>query len=75
MSTTRTPLAHRTIITTLESFRAHVEDYGGYCLACGAEAFGCEPDARGYRCDNCDADEVYGAEEALVMGRVEFDED
>ena len=37
----------------------------GFCLACGAEADGCEPDARGYECEVCGAHEVYGAEELL----------
>ena len=42
----------------------------GYCLACGAMQECCEPDARKYRCDNCQKNEVYGAEELLLMGRV-----
>ena len=43
-------------------------DNPGFCLACGADADGCEPDARGYRCDDCGASRVYGAEEVLMMG-------
>ena len=39
----------------------------GFCLACGADADGCEPDARGYECDECGAHKVYGAEEVLMM--------
>lgn len=39
----------------------------GFCIACGADADGCEPDARGYACDECDAHAVYGAEELLFM--------
>jgi hypothetical protein len=39
----------------------------GFCLACGAEQDGCEPDARQYPCDQCDALQVYGAEECLLM--------
>jgi len=26
----------------------------GFCLACGEDAFGCEPDARNYTCELCD---------------------
>jgi hypothetical protein len=64
------------IITTTEAeFRDHCNDNGGYCLKCGAEAFGCEPDARGYSCEECEAPAVYGAEECLLMGRVVFDGD
>ena len=39
----------------------------GYCLACGAEADGVEPDAREYECESCGASEVYGAEELIIM--------
>lgn len=75
MSTARRVRDRLTLTVPLEAFQLHVEDYGGYCLHCGAEAFGCEPDARNYRCDLCGRDEVFGAEEALIMGRVELEED
>lgn len=39
----------------------------GFCLACGAEAYGVEPDARKYECEECGARKVYGAEELLLM--------
>ena len=39
----------------------------GFCLACGAERDGCEPDAREYPCDECGANEVFGAEEVMLM--------
>ncbi len=38
----------------------------GFCLACGNVQDGCEPDARGYICEHCGEDEVYGAEELLM---------
>ena len=44
----------------------------GYCLDCGTEADGCEPDARNYTCEACGKNEVYGLEECLMMGAVEF---
>lgn len=43
-------------------------DNPGFCLACGEEQEGCEPDARGYTCESCDEPAVYGAEEVLMMG-------
>lgn len=43
------------------------DDNLGFCLACGAEAYGVEPDARGYECETCGAPKVYGAEELLLM--------
>jgi hypothetical protein len=44
------------------------DDNRGFCLACGAEAFGVEPDARRYTCESCGEPEVYGAEELLIRG-------
>jgi hypothetical protein len=38
----------------------------GFCIACGAEAEGCEPDARKYTCESCGEKAVYGAEELLM---------
>ena len=42
----------------------------GFCLACGAEPDGVEPDARKYECPSCGAAKVYGAEELALMGLV-----
>jgi hypothetical protein len=39
----------------------------GICIACGEDAYGVEPDARGYECEACGEDRVYGAEELLMM--------
>ena len=41
-------------------------DNPGFCIACGEEADGCEPDARGYECECCGARKVYGAQELLL---------
>ena len=43
-------------------------DNPGFCVACGADAEGCEPDARDYECEICGERSVYGAEELLMMG-------
>ena len=53
---------------TLEQVLEAVEadDNLGFCLACGAEAYGVEPDAQRYTCDACGAPKVYGAEELLI---------
>lgn len=39
----------------------------GFCAACGADAEGCEPDARQYQCEQCGERQVYGAQEVLFM--------
>ena len=43
------------------------DSMNGFCLACGAEAYNVEPDARRYPCEECDARQVYGAQELLFM--------
>ena len=48
------------VINALES-----GEYIGFCIACGAEHDGVEPDARKYRCEECNARTVYGAEHLL----------
>ena len=42
----------------------------GFCLECGEERDGCEPDARHYECYACGKMQVFGAEEILLMGLV-----
>ena len=44
-----------------------IELDNGFCLACGAENEGIEPDARKYTCDCCDKNLVYGAEQLFLM--------
>ena len=41
-------------------------DNPGFCIMCGTEAEGVEPDARRYRCEACGAECVYGAEELML---------
>lgn len=42
-------------------------DNPGFCVACGEENDGCEPDARRYKCEHCGERQVYGADELLIM--------
>lgn len=41
-------------------------DNPGFCLCCGVEVEGVEPDARKYKYEACGAPAVYGAEELLM---------
>ncbi len=59
---------YRPVMTEAEYRHSRSEDNAGFCLACGAEADGCEPDARGYECEVCGERKVYGLEELLMMG-------
>lgn len=43
-------------------------DNPGFCLSCGEEQEGCEPDARNYECECCGDRQVFGASELLLMG-------
>jgi hypothetical protein len=42
-------------------------DNSGFCVTCGAEAEGVEPDARRCECESCGEPGVYGAEELLMQ--------
>lgn len=42
-------------------------DNPGFCIECGMEHDGVEPDARRYPCESCGAMAVYGAEQLLLM--------
>lgn len=42
-------------------------DNPGFCIACGADAEGVEPDAQHYLCEICGQTEVFGAEELLLF--------
>ncbi len=47
--------------------RAHSSlDNPGFCIQCGADAEGVEPDARRCPCEACGQPGVYGAEELLL---------
>jgi len=65
-----TGLVHASITTDRVVDAVQEQTYGlenpGFCLACGEEADGCEPDARGYECEVCGESAVYGAEEVLI---------
>lgn len=61
---------------SMEEFEEHMECMDGICLSCKEWTVGgVEPDARGYECDACGSMKVYGAEEALMMGRLDLEED
>ena len=44
----------------------------GFCLACGEEADGVEPDARKYECESCGAPKVFGYAELLLMNLIDI---
>lgn len=42
-------------------------DSPGFCIACGADIEGVEPDACEYECEACGERAVYGCEELALM--------
>lgn len=59
------PLTRKRIMDAVERSLTSL-DNPGFCLACGYEQDGCEPDAREYECEECGAERVFGAEELLL---------
>lgn len=55
------------ILAAAEESMFGMSDYG-FCIACGEEAHGIEPDARKYECETCGRRAVYGGEELMMMG-------
>ena len=51
--------ACRRAMTTLEN--------PGFCISCGKEVEGVEPDARNYQCEYCEEKTVFGVEEVIYI--------
>lgn len=60
----------RKLMFTLEQIQSADDDQAGFCLACGNEQFGCEPDAERYKCEACGERTVYGPHWYLMSGAV-----
>lgn len=52
---------------TAEEFNDMTESNEGFCIKCGENAYGVEPDARKYTCEYCETNNVYGLSELLIM--------
>jgi Zn finger protein HypA/HybF involved in hydrogenase expression len=52
----------------VEAYERHMNslDDPGFCIECGQDAEGVEPDARRYACEHCGAHAVYGVEELML---------
>jgi hypothetical protein len=55
---------------TLEQIEEADDQQAGFCIACGAWRDCCEADAGKYTCEECGLNQVYGAQELVLMGRV-----
>lgn len=63
------------ITMTEDRFAELTDGNVGLCRSCGGERECCEPDARNYKCEDCGINNVFGAEELLIMGEIEFTDD
>jgi hypothetical protein len=52
---------------TMDQVMDAADENTGFCMACGEEQGGCEPDAEKYECKACGAKQVYGAEQILIV--------
>ena len=59
---------YRPVLTTKEMQHIMFDGCGGFCLSCGRQTRGVEPDARKASCPSCKEEKLYGMEELLVMG-------
>lgn len=59
-------LTDEILIETMERRMSSLDD-PGFCLICGCEAYGVEPDARNYECESCGAKQVFGIEELIMI--------
>lgn len=57
---------HKSLTVDVIMDAVESDEYIGFCIACGEEADGVEPDACGYECDHCGQSAVFGAEELLL---------
>ena len=46
---------------------AEADESLGFCMACGESQGGVEPDAEKYECKGCGRQQVYGAEQILIL--------
>lgn len=59
-----------------EEFQEAVDHYIGYCTTCKKFTRECtEGDATDYDCEQCGCNTVVGAENAMIMGLLTFEED
>lgn len=64
------------ITVTEDRYYAATNDYEGFCTTCkDFTRDQTEPDAEGYDCPVCGGKTVVGAENALLMGLIEVDEE
>lgn len=57
-------------VMTAEFQRLAMDGTTGFCLACGHDQEGCEPDTKKDVCESCEAPKVYGLEQLIIMNLI-----
>lgn len=69
-------MKNKVVSFTEEDFRDMCDDYMGFCPDCGDFTRECtEPDAEHYDCPVCEKNNVVGAEQAVILGLIDFEQD
>jgi len=68
-------LSGRKLVMTESEYLGASENYIGYCTSCGTDHTECEPDARRRRCESCGKLTVSGAQELLISGKIELNDE
>ncbi len=55
------------IMTAMSLVEDDICTIEGVCIKCGEITHGVEPDAEKYKCESCETDTVYGAEQILLL--------
>jgi len=63
------------MIITSDYYKELLDSYAGVCANCEEITYECEPDADGYECEACGANEVVGVELALLIDLIKIKED
>lgn len=66
---------HESITSSRVCDAIEADDNIGFCVSCGDDAYGVEPDARNYECESCGDTAVYGAEDILIAFNLPDDEE
>lgn len=56
---------------TEDELAQRIDEFVGFCMACGAETDGVEPDAERYECQECGCMAVDGIEVLLLRGDIQ----
>ena len=65
--TTKNVLDPQEVFEAAEATMFGMENIG-FCIACGADHYGIDQDARKDECEECGEHKVYGAPELVIMG-------